>query len=78
MTTLLRAPATLEVVSGTKTTRRTLPAGLTDISVPFETGNKPLLRLTRGNRVVLSGEGPAQIEQSPEYSNFYYTTGAMQ
>ena len=77
VTALLRAPATLEDLSGTKHTELTLPAGLTETSAPFQAGRKPSFRLKRGNRLVLSEEGPNQIQQSPEYNDFYYATGAL-
>ena len=78
VTALLRKPAVLEVVSGAKVTELTLPTGLTDTSAPFSTGSRPVLRLKRGSHVVLSGEGPDLIQQSPEYNDFYYSTCAFE
>ena len=77
VTALLRSPAILEVVSKTKLTELTLPAGLTETNALFEAGSKPAFRLRRGNRLMLSGEGPDQIQQSPEYNDFYYATAAL-
>ena len=77
VTALLRAPATLEVIFGAKTTRIALPAGLTDTGVPFGKGDKPAFRLRRANHLILSGEGADRIEVSPAYNDFYYTTGEL-
>ena len=77
VTALLRSPATLEVVSGTKSTKVALPAGLTDTSAPFETGSKPELILRRKGRLVVAGEAPDQIQLSPQYNDFYYTTWVL-
>ena len=74
LTVLLRAPATLAVVSGTRITKLALPAGLTETSAAFVEGNRPAIQLRRGNRLMLSGEGPDWIQPSPEYNDFYYTT----
>ncbi len=78
ITALLRRPATLEIVSGSKVTKLALPARLTDTSAPFAAGSKPTFRLQRGSRVLLSGEGrPDEIQEAPAYNDFYCTTYAL-
>ena len=77
VTALLREPATLEVVSGSKITKLPLPGGLSNTSAPFEAGSKPSFRLRREGRTVLSGEGPDRIQQLPEYNDFYYSIEAL-
>jgi hypothetical protein len=45
--------------------------------VPFETGNTPTFELLRGNHMILHGAGSDEIQISPRFNNFYYSTGEL-
>lgn len=72
LTALLTEPAVLEVRCGKTLTRRALPAGLSELQVPFEAGTTPAFRLERRHHTVLAGVGTAPIQQSSPLNNFYY------
>jgi len=75
VTANLTAPATLRVESGGRLTLIPLRAGSHDVSAPFAVGEAPRFTLSREGRAVLQGRGADRIEASPQYNNFYYSTG---
>lgn len=77
VTANLTAPATLQVTSGSAVKQISLPAGSTDVSAPFTTGNTPSFVLTRNGSPVLSGSGTDAIQAAPQYNDFYYSTGDL-
>jgi glucan endo-1,3-alpha-glucosidase len=77
VTARLTAPATLVVTSGARRTTLQMPAGLSDVSAPFETGSTPEVRLERNGRGVLCGKGADAIEKSPRWNDYYDSTLAL-
>jgi hypothetical protein len=77
VTANLTAPATLRVHSGKLTTSIHVPAGSHDVSAPFATGSTPSFELLRDNHTVLEGPGRDEIQSSPRFNNFYYSTGEL-
>jgi hypothetical protein len=77
ITANLTSPATLRVHSGARTTSVQVKAGSHDVSVPFETGNTPTFELLRDNHMILHGAGSDEIQTSPRFNNFYYSTGEL-
>ena len=75
VTANLTSAGTLTVTSGSRTTAINLPAGSSDVQAPFEAGNTPSFKLTRGRKTVLIGIGNDPIELSPKYNDYYYSTG---
>lgn len=77
ITANLTAPATLQVRSGKLITSIRVPAGSHDLSVLFETGDVPVFELRRGSHPILHGSGNDEIQSSPSFNNFYYSTGEL-
>jgi glucan endo-1,3-alpha-glucosidase len=77
LTANLTASATLRVHTGARATSVQLKAGSHDITVPFETGSKPTFELLRGSHTILHGAGSDEIQTSPRFNNFYYSTGEL-
>lgn len=71
----LAAPAVLKVTSGSVVNTVNVPAGSTDVSVPFVAGTTPAFELDRNGSVVCSGTGTDQIQATPQYNDYYYSTG---
>ncbi len=78
VTANLTAPATLRVRIGEKTSSLELPAGSTDVSVPFAPGATPEFTLLRGRHTLLQGSGSDPIQAHPAYNNYYYSTGYLE
>lgn len=74
VTTILTAPATLVVTTGTQTLSYSVPAGLTNTRVPFQVGAQSF-KLVRGENTLLTQTGEPITASSDEY-NFIYTTGS--
>ena len=77
ITARLTSPALLLVVSGKHVTMLNLRAGLSEVSAPYKSGDKPELHLKRAGRTVLSVSGADTIEASPRYNNFYLSIGEV-
>ncbi len=75
ITSNLTAAATLRVTSGGQTTSINLPAGSVDTHTSFLPGAAPSFELERNGEVVASGTGTDAIQATPEYNNYYYSTG---
>jgi len=76
VTANLPAPATLKVTSGSQVSTFNLPAGSTDVQAPFSVGTTPTFELDRGGSAVIpSTSGTDQISASPQYNDYYYSTG---
>jgi glucan endo-1,3-alpha-glucosidase len=75
VTANLKAPATLQIESGGRTSSVSLTAGSQDVSVPFAPGPPPRFSLLRDGSLVLAAIGHDSIDDSPTYNNFYYSTG---
>ena len=73
----LKAPALLRVSFGNEVKSINLPAGSTDVQLPFASGVVPHFELTRGRLTVLSGDGVDIISSGPGIPNLYYSTGSM-
>ncbi|HEY4011569.1 MAG TPA: endo-1,3-alpha-glucanase family glycosylhydrolase [Acidobacteriaceae bacterium] len=77
ITANLKNPATLRVESGGQATLIALAAGSHDVLAPFAVGDPPRFSLLRAGRIVLEAAGADRIKASPQYNNFYYSTGEM-
>ncbi len=78
VTANLLAPATLRVRIGSAATSVELPAGSTDVSVPFVPGGTPEFTLLRGRQVLLQGSGRDAIQAHPAYNDYYDSTGSLE
>jgi len=74
VTTLLTAPATLVVTTGTQKLTYPVPAGLGNTRVPFQVGAQSFQVIRRG-RTVLSQASTEPIIANPTEYNFNYYTG---
>ena len=74
VTTLLTAPATLVVKTGTQTLTYPVPAGIGNTRVPFQVGTQSF-QLLRNGKTVLSQTGSEPIIANPVEYNFNYFTG---
>ena len=74
VTTLLTAPATLVVTTGTQTLTYPVPAGIGNTRVPFQVGTQSFQLLRKG-RTVLSQASTEPIVAAPAEYNFNYYTG---
>ena len=77
ITSNLTAAAILKVTTGGQTATLSLPAGSSDTQTPFLPGNPPAFELDRNGATVLSGSGTDPILATPQYNNFYYSTGDL-
>lgn len=75
ITTNLVAPAVLRVESGGHITDRHLQAGSHEVTAPFTVGDAPKFTLIRNGARVLRASGLDRIQGSPQFNNFYYSTG---
>jgi fibronectin type 3 domain-containing protein len=76
VTANLAAPATLKVTSGLQVSTFNLSAGSTDVQAPFTVGTTPLFELDRnGIAVIPSTAGTDPIASTPQYNDYYYSTG---
>ncbi len=75
VTTLLTAPATLSVTTGSQTLTYPVPAGLSHTRVPFQVGAQSF-QLIRQGQTVLSQAGEPVIA-NPVCYDFNYYTGAV-
>ena len=78
LTANLTVAATLRVRAGDAVTSLEVPAGSTDVSVPFVAGQTPSFELVRGGKTVGRGRGLDAIQEQPAYNDYYYSTGVMQ
>lgn len=77
VTANLTAPATLKVAVGTHVAEIDLPAGSTDVEVPFAPSPAPIFEVVRGAKLVLRKAGMDTIDCDPRFTNYYYSTGSM-
>jgi hypothetical protein len=76
VTANLAAAATLKVTSGSQVSTFNLAAGSTDVQAPFSVGTTPVFELDRsGAAVIPPTSGTDQISPSPQYNDYYYSTG---
>ncbi|MBC8096194.1 MAG: hypothetical protein H7Y43_10305 [Akkermansiaceae bacterium] len=73
LTAYLIAPAELQIVSGTNSAFRALPAGMSHVRVPFVAGSQHFT-LRRATYTVLTAEGPAISSKIVNY-NFFPVSG---
>ncbi len=70
------APAVLKVTSGTMVSTFNVPTGSTDVQAPFVVGSTPTFELDRsGTAVIPATAGTDQILASPQFNDYYYSTG---
>jgi glucan endo-1,3-alpha-glucosidase len=72
VTTILTAPATLVVTTGTQTLTYPVPAGIGNTRVPFQTGAQSF-QLIRHGKTIVSQAGEPIIASPTEYNYNYYT-----
>lgn len=77
ITANLTAAADLRVTTGGHTRLLHLSAGSTDVQTPFEVGDAPSLTLVRNGVVIGSVVAADPIQASPEFNNFYYSSGVL-
>jgi len=77
VTANLTAPATLKVGTGGQSRLISLPAGSSDVQTPFLPGSVPTFELDRNGLAVLSGSGADAISATPQYNDYYYSTGDL-
>ena len=75
VTTILTAPATLVVTSGSQTSTLAVPAGLHNSRVPFTVGGQSF-QIVRGGKTIVSQVGEPVIASPIEYNFSYYTAAA--
>ena len=76
VTANLPAPATLKVTSGSQVSTFNLPAGSSDVQAPFSVGTTPTFELDRGGVAVIPAtSGTDAISASPQFNDYYYSTG---
>ena len=76
VTANLPAPATLKVTAGSQASTFNLPAGSSDVQAPFTVGTTPTFELDRGGVAVIPAtSGTDAISASPQYNDYYYSTG---
>ena len=76
VTANLPAPATLKVTSGSQVSMFNLSAGSSDVQAPFTVGTTPTFELDRGGVAVIPAtSGTDEISASPQYNDYYYSTG---
>jgi len=76
VTANLPAPAVLKVTSGSQVSTFNLPAGSSDVQAPFTVGTTPTFELDRGAVAVIPATtGTDAISASPQYNDYYYSTG---
>lgn len=77
ITANLTAPADLRVTTGGQTRTLHLAAGSVDVQTPVVAGSAPVLVLVRGGKVLATQTGTDPIQSSPQFNNYYYSSGAM-
>ncbi len=75
ITSNLTAPATLRVTTGGLVSYISLPAGSHDTQTAFVPGAAPDFELDRKGKVVATGSGSDAIQATPQYNDYYYSTG---
>ena len=75
VTTILTAPATLVVTTGSQTTTLAVPAGLQNTRVPFQVGAQSF-QILRSGRTVISQIGEPIIAVPAQLNFNYYTVAA--
>jgi len=75
VTTILTAPASLVVTSGSQTSTVAVPAGLHNSRVPFNVGSQSF-QIVRGGKTVVSQTGEPVVASPAEYNFSYYTAAA--
>lgn len=75
VTTILTAPATLVVTSGSQTSTIAVPAGLHNTRVPFNVGAQSF-QIVRGGQTVVTQTGEPVVASPLEYDFNYYTAAA--
>ena len=73
--TFLKSPAVLQVKIGDKVYVKDLPAGMNSFRVPLQVG-VPIFRITRGESVVLEGQGQRIFATVP-YQDMQYKAGVI-
>lgn len=75
VTTLLTAPATLEVEIAGRTSRFACKSGLTNVQLPLKDG-QPVFRLIRDEEVEIEKKGEMAVSSNSTESNFNYFAGS--
>ena len=75
VTTILTAPASLVVNTGSQTVTIPVPAGLHNSRVPFSPGAQTF-QIARGGKTIVSQAGEPITSTSDEYNFIYYTVSA--
>ena len=75
VTAILRVAATLQVISGSSKMTFNLPAGNSNVRVPFKVGPQTLA-LIRSGRTLLTQQGEPVVGSAPAYNFNYYTGSA--
>jgi hypothetical protein len=77
VTANLSAPATLKVTSGSQVSSFNLPAGSSDVQAPFMVGSTPVFEVDRnGAAAIAPVSGTDAIQGSPQFNDYYYSTGS--
>ena len=77
VTANLAAPATLKVTSGSQVSSFNLPAGSSDVQAPFMVGSTPVFEVDRnGAASIPAVSGTDAIQASPQFNDYYYSTGS--
>jgi len=76
VTANLTTSASLTVTSGERVSTVRLPAGSTDVSVPFLVSTTPSFRLSRsGMTIIPATTGADPISSGAQFNDYYYSTG---
>jgi hypothetical protein len=74
----LRDPAQLKVNTGSGVQTLNLHEGYNEVAVPFTaTNTAPTFELDRDGEAALSGTGTDAIQTTPQYNDYYYSTGDL-
>ena len=77
VTANLAAAATLKVTSGSQVSSFNLPAGSSDVQAPFMAGSTPVFEVDRnGAATIAAVAGTDAIQASPQFNDYYYSTGS--
>ena len=77
VTANLAAAATLKVTSGSQVSSFNLPAGSSDVQAPFMVGSTPVFEVDRnGAATIAAVSGADAIQASPQFNDYYYSTGS--
>jgi hypothetical protein len=77
ITANLTAPADLRVTTGHQTSIIHLAAGSSDAQAPLQVGDPPSFSVIRGGEILGSAVATDAVLASPQYNNFYYSSGVL-